>query len=434
MARKKNTKNRKLKKCLGIKGIKGKKTIILIVSLVVVIAILALVFNLDKLSVPKSIVSTGAAATVNGEEVSIEELDSRYGFFFFLAGYPEEYKQMITKESFLDTLINEKLLLQEAASQDITVTDKTVDESIDELIETSPLSREELEKRLEENGFSMDDLNEYYKKQIIITKLLNLTAFSGIAITDSEIAEYYDENKEQYVAVEGQIRARHILVETKDEAEEILDELLKGVDFATLAKSRSIGPSAAAGGELGFFSRGQMVPEFEEAAFALRINEISKPVKTEFGWHIIEREPNKIYLIEVRDSIKSFLLTEKQKQVIEDYLNELKDKADIVVGFEGMPNDCISKYGITTDTIIFYHADWCPHCQSMMSIVRELEDEGYSFYLAETESGEGMDVVTDCFKDVLQGGVPEFICAGNSDFEMGGMSKSKLKAFANKCI
>ena len=121
-----------------------------------------------------------------------------------------------------------------------------------------------------------------------------------------------------------------------------------------------------------------------------------------------------------------------------EFIESLRSKADIVVGAqttsEGSTADgCAGEYGLTEDTVIFYHADWCPHCKKMIPVVEELEAEGYNFHLAETTSGEGVDVVDACFKDVLQGGVPQFICAGSKEYKMGSMNKAALKAFADSC-
>ena len=89
---------------------------------------------------------------------------------------------------------------------------------------------------------------------------------------------------------DGNIRARHILVETEEEANSLIEDLNGGRDFAELAREESTGPSGPNGGDLGFFGRGQMVPSFEQAAFALEDGEISAPVQTQFGWHVIKVE------------------------------------------------------------------------------------------------------------------------------------------------
>jgi foldase protein PrsA len=87
----------------------------------------------------------------------------------------------------------------------------------------------------------------------------------------------------------GEIKASHILVNTKEEAEVIIEELKKGGDFAAIAKKKSLCPSKEEGGDLGYFGKGMMVPEFEQAAFALKVGEISKSVQTQFGSHVIKR-------------------------------------------------------------------------------------------------------------------------------------------------
>ncbi len=117
------------------------------------------------------------------------------------------------------------------------------------------------------------------------------------------------------VSPEKQLKARHILVKTEDEAKEIIKELEGGADFAELAKAKSTGPSGTKGGDLGTFGKGQMVPEFEAAAFALEVGEFSKePVKTQFGFHVIKVEDKLDQPLptfeEAREQLRQLLLTE----------------------------------------------------------------------------------------------------------------------------
>jgi thiol-disulfide isomerase/thioredoxin len=276
---------------------------------------------------------------------------------------------------------------------------------------------------------------DYYKKQMIITNLLEET-FTEISISDSDAKEYYDENIDSYKAQPGQKRLRHILVETEEEANEILDELKNGKDFAELAEEKSTGPSSANGGDLGFVSTGQMVEEFEKAAFKLNVNQISGVVETQFGFHIIKREPNTISFSEAKEDVKEILKTMEQKELLGDYLDGLRENTDIVINLGKAEPDAVNMADcgdLSSDTVIFYHAKWCGFCQKMEPVVKELQDEGYSFHIAETTSGEGIEVVDECYKDVIQGGVPQFICAGSKEYKMGAMSKEALKAFADDC-
>lgn len=134
-------------------------------------------------------------------------------------------------------------------------------------------------------------------------------------ITEEDVKQRY-EKEVSGVEPQKQISARHILVETEEEAKAIITELEGGKDFVELAKEKSTGPSGPNGGDLGFFGEGQMVPEFEAAAFALEINGVTKePVKTQFGWHVIKKEAERDApvptLEESSGEIRQILLREK---------------------------------------------------------------------------------------------------------------------------
>lgn len=420
----------------------------IIVGMILFVIILSGCANNNSTTQDSSNTDKNVLADINGEQITQYDLDKRYDFFFFLTGYPDEYKQQIPQDFFLDQMINENLLLQEAKKQGFSIKDHEVDTEIVDLISKSSMTEDQLKSNLEDNSFTMDYFRNYYQNQMIITKFVNYTLFSDLIVSDEEIEQYFVENKDQFEPMEGEIRARHILVETEEDADGIYDELQNGADFKELAKERSIDyASGISGGDLGFFSKGQMVPEFEDTAFALEVNDISEPVKTDFGWHIIQRQPDDVELEDLYDLIKETLLIDKQQQVLADYLDGLKQTSDITINTAGLAGQtglavkgdsdksdtCINKYGITKDTIIFYHADWCPHCANMKPVVQELEKEGYRFHWAETSTGEGVDIVNDCLKDSIQGGVPEFICADTGEYKMGAISKSALKAFAESC-
>ncbi len=136
--------------------------------------------------------------------------------------------------------------------------------------------------------------NEDFKKRLAFTRnrllMDNLLAVEGkAATTDDAMKKVYEEASKQ-ITGEQEVHARHILVESEDEAKAIAEELKKGSDFAELAKKKSKDPGASDGGDLGFFTKDQMVPEFSTVAFALEPGKISDPVKSQFGWHIIKVE------------------------------------------------------------------------------------------------------------------------------------------------
>ncbi len=174
------------------------------------------------------------------------------------------------------------------------------------------VSKEEIDQRVNEikkeagDNFEMllqqnqmedeDDLREFMKEQLLIEK----AALKDIEVTDEELQQAYEDYKPE-------IRASHILVQDEAKAKELKAELDGGADFAKLAKENSIDTvSAEQGGDLGFFGSGKMVPEFEEAAYALEVNQISDPVQTTHGWHIIK------------------VTEKKEKEPFEDKKEELK--------------------------------------------------------------------------------------------------------------
>ncbi len=157
-------------------------------------------------------------------------------------------------------------------------------------------------------------------------------------VTDEAAQQLYDERIGS-AEPEAEVRARHILVETEDEARAVIEKLDGGADFAELAQQESTGPSAANGGDLGFFSREQMVAPFAEAAFALEPGSVSDPVQTQFGWHVIkveekrDREPPKF--ADVREQLKSTLI----RQQLQQRMSDLRGAASVEILDESLQQD-----------------------------------------------------------------------------------------------
>src|ERR1700722_7782527 len=157
----------------------------------------------------------------------------------------------------------------------------------------------------------------------------NLLAVEGKAATTNEaMKKVYDEAAKQ-IEGEQEVHARHILVETEDEAKAIEAELKKGADFAELAKKKSKDPGAADGGDLGFFTKDQMVPEFSTVAFALEPGKISDPVKSQFGWHIIKVEEKRNRKAPDFDQVKSQIEPYVTRKAQADYVAKLREGAKI---------------------------------------------------------------------------------------------------------
>lgn len=197
----------------------------------------------------------------------------------------------------LEQLINRKLLLAGARK---------------ELLEFDPEFKKQLNLMKEE----------------LLTKFAISRAIENVKVTDDEAKKFYDENPDRFNAGET-VNASHILVDGKEKAEAILFDIKEGkITFADAAKQYSSCPSKENGGELGDFGRGQMVKEFEDAAFAMNEGELSAPVQTQFGWHLIllnkKNENTVLSYEEIKDQLKEQLLSEKQQKAHTSKINQLK--------------------------------------------------------------------------------------------------------------
>jgi peptidyl-prolyl cis-trans isomerase C len=180
------------------------------------------------------------------------------------------------------------------------------------------------------------DQTEEFKRLMAFQRdraLHNALFRSGVveSISDADVKARYDQEVAA-IPAEEEISARHILVPTEEEAQALITELDAGKDFAELAKEKSTGPSAGNGGDLGYFTKGRMVPEFEAAAFALEMGQYGKePVKTQFGWHVIKvedrREAAPPPFEQVADQIRQVLLRERYG----DLIREARDNVEIEV-------------------------------------------------------------------------------------------------------
>jgi peptidyl-prolyl cis-trans isomerase C len=174
---------------------------------------------------------------------------------------------------------------------------------------------------------------EEFKKRLAFTRnrllMDSLLASEGkAATTDAALKKVYEEASKQ-ISDEQEVHARHILVETEDEAKAVAEELKKGADFAELAKKKSKDPGASDGGDLGFFTKDQMVPEFSAVAFALEPGKISEPVKSQFGWHIIKVEEKRNRKAPEFEQVKGQIETYVTRKAQADYVTKLREAAKV---------------------------------------------------------------------------------------------------------
>ena len=273
------------------------KTCLLLLSSVIILSSGIVYAGQDKKNV---------LATVNGKQITMEDFNQA------VSELPPNLriKAEENKLDFLQFQVRKELLYQEGLKQGIDKEPRIV------------------------------DLINRYKYELITQEYLDRNLKDTGTITDKEVKDYYDKNISVFKTQE-EITASHILVKTEKEAKEILSELKKGKDFAELAKEKSIDTvSARQGGSLGSFPRGAMVPEFEKAAFSLKVGEISPIVKSEFGYHIIKvtgrTKPHQIDFIQVKDTIKKNLSHEKTQKAINTMVDQLIKDAKIEVHEENL--------------------------------------------------------------------------------------------------
>jgi peptidyl-prolyl cis-trans isomerase C len=182
------------------------------------------------------------------------------------------------------------------------------------------------------SGFSKDPDVKKRLREVedqIISEIF-LTKTIGSQVTEEALKKIYSETKSE-MASGDQIKARHILLDSEEKAAEIIKKLQAGGEFAKLAAEYSTGPSAASGGDLGWFGEGQMVPEFSKAAFALNPGDIvTKPVKTQFGWHIILVEDRKVSAPPSFDEAKEQLASNMSQTLLKQLIETLRTKSKIV--------------------------------------------------------------------------------------------------------
>ncbi len=234
-------------------------------------------------------------ATVDGTEIEQDAL----------------YEQMVKTSGAeaLDIMISNEIIRQEAEKADIEITQEELDAELAEYEEQYG-GAEGFAAALEGSGLTKEDLEEEMKNFLRIEKLIG----PEIEITDEAIETYFKENKET-LGQSATVEASHILTETKEQAEEVAQKLADGEDFAELAAEYSVDTANAEnGGELGSFGKGEMAPEFEEAAFAMKPGEVSDPVQTDFGYHIIKvtdkTEASEATLEDSNEQIKEILFDE----------------------------------------------------------------------------------------------------------------------------
>ena len=292
-------------------------------------------------------VPADAAAVVNGSIITEEALSFETQRFMEQMArqgqVPNEAMMPQMRENVLNRMIEEELLYQDSQAKAIKVPEDRVKTELASIKERFP-SEKEYQDALAGIGMSEDALAQKITRGVAIEELIKTHIIQEIAVSEKESRAFYDQNASMFEKPE-QVKASHILIKTAEDATEdqkmearkkiddVRKKAVEGEDFAVLAKEFSEGPSNARGGDLGYFSRGQMVKPFEDVAFALKKGEISDVVETQFGYHIIivtDHRPASVVDYETaKAQIEERLKQEKSMRQIRQYIETLREKADI---------------------------------------------------------------------------------------------------------
>lgn len=289
------------------------------------------------------------AATINGEKITLEQLDANVAAMqrqFAAQGQMVPDEEMGTfRSNVLDNLVKTRLLLEYAKDHGYEAGSDEVAAQIT-AIQGQFGSKDEYLSALEQQGYTEKTLKQEIGNGMTVEGMLAAEVIDKIVVTAADVETFYNENPDLFVLPES-VTARHIIVTLEDDAtredrekalkkiEDIRQEIVDGADFASVARERSEGPSASSGGSLGTFGRGQMVPAFEEAAFAIEPGELSGVVESEFGFHIIvvsEKIPAGVQsLQDAEASIRQHLMQVREQEDVEKFVEELELAADIEI-------------------------------------------------------------------------------------------------------
>jgi peptidyl-prolyl cis-trans isomerase C len=267
---------------------------------------------------------------VDGREVTLEQFRLSFSKSLPPGQKLSEEERKELERSFLVQIIDRELALAQADRLAIKIGADEHEKAIEEARKEYPSGT--FENMLREQGTNLQDWSTELKKDLLIEKMVRQTVYSKLEVTATEISDYYSNNTKEFDRP-AQVRARQIVVASEDEGQKVLGLLRQGELFPEVAKKYSLSPDAEQGGDLGFFAKGEMPPEFETAVFGLAVGRLSDLVKSEYGYHVFlveeKRKAARLALEEVSDDIREILLAEKKEKAYQEWLRNLRSQATI---------------------------------------------------------------------------------------------------------
>ena len=273
------------------------------------------------------------AALVNDRPVPFARLDASYETFIAQFGEmapPGEEEELQVRRVLLDRLIDQELMMQEVERKGLSPSAEDVQKEAK--IVQGRLQDEEFQRVLGEAGYSLEGWKEKLLFDLAIERLQKKVVYDTVTVSEKEIGAYLADHRTDFEEPE-QVRASQILVRTREEAAEARKRIRGGEDFAEVAREISLSPDAEDGGDLGFFSRGQMTQEFEAVIFSLSMGKLSSVVETSYGHHLFllteRREARQRSDKEVQEEIREILFAEKTEETFHSWMRTLRTNADI---------------------------------------------------------------------------------------------------------
>jgi peptidyl-prolyl cis-trans isomerase C len=269
-------------------------------------------------------------AMIGEDVISLAEFETALADAMGRNGVSQDYEESETlKDSLLDQMINQHLLLGEARRLNLEATPQELEEAIARMKGT--YTEEEFFQLMQEEQIERSAWEDNLRREIVIQKVIASATGRPVEVLEEEIRHYFESHKEEF-RKDASVRARQIIVPGMDEAQDIRALLLEGQDFIEIALSRSVSPDSTAGGDLGIFSPGEMPEEFD-VVFDLNVGEISPVVKSPYGHHLFRVEERfagrDLTLAEASGRIRDYLAGRKRKQLHDEWLAGLRKNADI---------------------------------------------------------------------------------------------------------
>lgn len=308
---------------------------------------------------------TQVAAIVNGNKITNQQLNQFAGtnqLIMSIYRQNKDFAQVVLqsdpgqkllnkyRKNKLQDLIKQRLIIQEAKNRDLELTQEQKNQFFQQHLKSvkqkNKMSDKQLKQALQKQG--INSIDQYKKvflqrnKDTLLINELRKQVTNGITVSDQKVKDYYNNNKKQF-QVEKQIKVSQILIRTnnkeeqtaKEKIESIADKINNGKTFAEMAKKHSEGPYAKKGGNLGFITKGQITNQFDQVAFSLNKGQISEPVKTKYGYHLIKVHDKKESGIrsfeQVKDSIKQQLASKKKNKEWDEFVSQLRKNADVTI-------------------------------------------------------------------------------------------------------